>query len=523
MAGAKQWIEYGSGLRHRVPYLVTGVALLVLLFAPLLLLALGHTPRDDALRHVAKVLSGRDWSEILVLREGIYDGYDSHPGWHTILATVHNQFGWQRDGLLIFSVTFLWSAALLPGLLFRRRAEAFLFILTTITVMAPEQVARWFFGRPFLFSFGVVLFALLNWDALRRHAHRPAIWALVASLAALQVWIHGNWYLIGLPLGAFGFSALLSGDFRGFLRIAAAVVAGVIVGACLTGHPWDFITYYAKHAYWAIAESGGGGPKASELSGGEPFAGLVLPVLGLFSLRFLSSRWPGIPLIHPAPVLVLLCGILGMFVSRFWSDWGVVALIAWATLELEAFLLTAGVRKPRTASRPAEPEDFSRLFAALACGALFVLAAVLPQHKTGESVATETATLQAAYAEYPHWFPGPGGTVYGDHMSIFYSVFFALPEPPWRYMVGYEPGMMPPADRKIYDMSRRLRAMRPLQPWARQMTPHDRMILSKPASIDPAKALPGLDWHFVPPRFWFGIPAPASMLPPVPRPDAADR
>jgi len=51
-----------------VPLLARGLVLATLLFIPLRILGEGYWPRDDALHHAAKAVSGKDWSEILVLR-----------------------------------------------------------------------------------------------------------------------------------------------------------------------------------------------------------------------------------------------------------------------------------------------------------------------------------------------------------------------------------------------------------------------------------------------------------------------
>ena len=55
--------------------LVTAAALFLI---PLKVVSYGFMPIDDALRHVAKAVTGRSWPEILVMRDGMT--MDSHPG-----------------------------------------------------------------------------------------------------------------------------------------------------------------------------------------------------------------------------------------------------------------------------------------------------------------------------------------------------------------------------------------------------------------------------------------------------------
>jgi hypothetical protein len=47
------------------------VLLVSIVLIPLRILGRGFLPPDDALRHAAKAVSGREWSEILVLRPGV--------------------------------------------------------------------------------------------------------------------------------------------------------------------------------------------------------------------------------------------------------------------------------------------------------------------------------------------------------------------------------------------------------------------------------------------------------------------
>jgi hypothetical protein len=88
--------------RRFAPRGVWVVAGLLGLLIPLKILQLGYRPSDDALRHVGKALSGKSWTEILVVEEGY--GGDEHPGWHAILGAAHRVFGWDADTLVALSV-----------------------------------------------------------------------------------------------------------------------------------------------------------------------------------------------------------------------------------------------------------------------------------------------------------------------------------------------------------------------------------------------------------------------------------
>src|SRR5690348_10430378 len=55
-------------LRHYVPLLAWLVSILALVFVAGKVISYGFLPADDALRHAAKAVSRKDWSQILLLR-----------------------------------------------------------------------------------------------------------------------------------------------------------------------------------------------------------------------------------------------------------------------------------------------------------------------------------------------------------------------------------------------------------------------------------------------------------------------
>src|SRR5687767_4880656 len=81
----------GSRTHRLVPSLAWLAAILTLVFIPLKILSHGYLPFDDALRHAAKAVSGRDWSDIIVLQDQFK--IDHSPGWHWILGLVHQLTG----------------------------------------------------------------------------------------------------------------------------------------------------------------------------------------------------------------------------------------------------------------------------------------------------------------------------------------------------------------------------------------------------------------------------------------------
>ncbi|MDQ1238201.1 MAG: Gram-positive signal peptide protein family, partial [Thermodesulfobacteriota bacterium] len=99
--------QVADGIRARiVPLLVLILCLATLLIGSLRIIGRGFEPYDDALRHVAKVVSGKAWTDILVIRPEIT--MDSHPGWHAILDAFQKLTLAEPDDILVFSILLLF-------------------------------------------------------------------------------------------------------------------------------------------------------------------------------------------------------------------------------------------------------------------------------------------------------------------------------------------------------------------------------------------------------------------------------
>jgi len=112
---------------HDTQYRIIRSAILILCLGSIFLTCLqvlghGFFPLDDALRHVAKVISGKPWSQILVIRPEMT--MDSHPGWHVILSLFQSLSGCDINTLLNFSVIFLFLAFTIPPVFYFQRSEA---------------------------------------------------------------------------------------------------------------------------------------------------------------------------------------------------------------------------------------------------------------------------------------------------------------------------------------------------------------------------------------------------------------
>ncbi|MGH8023749.1 MAG: hypothetical protein ACRED1_09220, partial [Limisphaerales bacterium] len=93
-------------LRRYVPLAVWVIVVFAVIIIPLKIIGYGYLPGDDALRHAARAVSGKSWSQILVLNP-VYT-MDHEFGWNWLLGKVHLATHWNAEALVIFSVVLLF-------------------------------------------------------------------------------------------------------------------------------------------------------------------------------------------------------------------------------------------------------------------------------------------------------------------------------------------------------------------------------------------------------------------------------
>jgi len=466
--------------------LIRSVVLLMCLSALLItcLRVIGHGffPIDDALRHVAKVLSGKSWADILIIRPEIT--MDSHPGWHIILSVFQAVTKCDKTVLLNFSVMLLFLVFTVPPIFYFRRGEAWIASLALSTVFFFGSIYRLFYGRPYITSMALVLLFCFLWDKVKDKDKPWVELIALSAITALATWIHGAWYLLTLPLVAL----LLARQWRVFGLMSGATSLGVLCGAMLMGSPLVFLHQMIFHALDAFGKNDFTRQLVGEF---QPFTGeaLVFFVIGGFLLwRQTRGEWNDRVLDNPVFYLIVICWIMGFFASRFWTDWAWPALAFWMALEIQAAL-----------EQYMDNFSWKRLIlAAMFC--LVLLLAVTNDHGSRWS---------GAVAEWPNienkahrpWLPDDGGIVYNDNMFLFYQVFYNNPQAPWRYALGFEPIWMTADNLKIFrDIQLKRGKDESYLPWVQKMTLKDRMILIR--SIEPQ--IQGLEWHEITPTVWSG-------------------
>ena len=469
---------------------------------PLRILTYGYLPPDDALRHAAKAVSGKSWSEILILRPEIT--MDHNPGWNWILTTLYSAAGWDIVTLVMFSVFMMFLIFAWAALFSFRRPEAWLGSLAVMMLLFPYFADRAFVGRPLFVTMAVSL-ALLNLWA-RPEMTKPSLRTMILSVAliSLSVWIHGSWYLLALLPMAF----FLAQAWRKGLWLLAGWAAGTLLGALPTGDPFGFLRQAVVIPLLAL----GGNPPVNSLVGEfQPFHGGYLAV-ALVTAVLAWRKWThrSVASVGRDPVfwLAVVGLVLGWRVLRFWLDWGLPALTLWLARQLQEL----------SEERLPSPSWGRVGMGGAAALALWLGVASDRSARWSQYAAVEA--LNAANPEHAEWVPEPGGILYNVDLAIFYETFYQNPRANWRYILGFEPSFMRPQDLAVYrELWGTLNARKSCAPWIRQMTTADRLVLR--GGPQPAPPIPGLEWRYVVQNTWVGrVPrtrvgtAPLQLPPP---------
>ena len=476
--------------RRLVPFATLLLMVSALLLAPLYAIGKGYRPMDDALRHCAKAVCGRPWPEILVLNPAYT--LDHHQGWHALLGWLCGM-GLSEQGLLTFSVVGLFLLALLPPLFLLRRGEYWLVALAALLFVWPDASARFLLGRPYLIQVAVTLLICLRWEDFERpRLPWHLAWTLLL-LTAWSAWCRSTWYLYPLP----PLFLWLAGKHRSGWRTLALCMAGVLAGACLTGHPWVYFQESTQHLLAATQRGVPSWMLVTEFQPRAPALQGIMLVGGLLLWRGLKGLSVREAVQDPSFFLLLGSALLGFYSVRFALDFGVPALLAWMTRQTEAL----GGQAPALRDEHGWPRLGLALGAALVFS-LSVSADLGGRYSSGLNLKTLHADTDA------EWLPGPGGILYSTSMRVFYDTFYENPEAPWRYVLGFEPGMMTDANRGIYEgIIQSGNDARFFRPWVLALRTEDRLIIE---AGNEQPSIPGLEWHNVKGGLWSGRLPPAT-------------
>jgi hypothetical protein len=476
--------ELPEKFRRYVPPAVWLVILLVLLAIPLKIIGYGYLPGDDALRHCAKAVSGKPWPEIIVTGEVFK--LDHSLGWHAVLGCVHGLTQWNAESLVVFSVVALFLLVNVATLPWLKRPEAWLIVLLTAMIIS-DVPQRFLLGRPFVISCTVLMAVLF---LAKNQSPNWKNFLAVAAMLAASTFIHGVWYLWLLPIAAFFFA----GQFRWALALTGAWLLGTGCSMILSGHPADYLGQAFQMALHGV---GGHQTNRTEVVELQPFNGEILAVLLVGALVALRAALRNdLPRLTKNPAFWLMCGcwILSFRVSRFWEDWGWPALMVWFVTEMD-FLLAAKIAQ----------DSLRRLLLVLilAVAAFFAVTSDLNGRYTKNL--TWQFLSEADHPELAGWMPDKGGILYSADMGVFYQTFFKNPQGDWRYMLAYEPALMPADDFKTYHaIIWNFGDAKAYEPWVAKMKPADRLVIRGEKGGPPN--IPQLEWNYGVTGIWIGRP-----------------
>jgi hypothetical protein len=316
-------------------------------------------------------------------------------------------------------------------------------------------------------------------------------------LVAASAWIHGSWYMLVLP----GAAILFAGYWRSALAYGGCWLVGSLLGCALTGHPVEFLFQSVRHMFEVFGNSVVNRQLEPEFYPSDGETAAVLLVIGFLIWRFISNRGQSgkfVPLLNPIFVMMILGWVLGLKMRRFWWDYGIPAFILWIAFELQVHFEN-GVGF----------DSAKRLFITLGLAAGVYLG--FTSDRDGRW--TENLTTEFLTPDNPAlagWLPEPGGIIYNSDMDVFFETFYKNPRAPWRYVLGFEPGLMLPDNLAVLRKAEwNFGDSRAYEPWVEIMRPEDRLIIHATGGARPN--LPALEWNYAATEIWIGrLPRPGS-------------
>ena len=472
-------------LRRYVPLVAWIIAILVLLVIPLKILSYGYLPQDDALRAAGKAVSGKTWQEILVLKD-VYK-IDHEYGWSLVLSKVHTLFNADPETIVMFSVVSLFVLVSLAAMLWLRYPEAWLaaLVLSMVTVILPF---RFLLGRPYLITAAALVALLFLWRRFGAGKPKPWMAGAMTALITSSVYFHGTWYLWALPITAF----FLARQFRWAFTLAGCWVVGVFFGSLLTGHLIEYPLQAVHILQMAVGKHLTQRTLAAELQpqNGDVHALYILG--GLLLLRRMATL--NAPPFSRDPVfwLVCICWVLAFKAARFWMDWGWPALLVMVASDLQ-LLLTAKFAL----------DSFRRL--ALVAGIALIAFLSITSDFSGlwTNNLTQQFLSESEHPELKGWMPEKGGILYSTDMETFYQTFYKNPHGDWRYILGFEPALMPDEDFAVYHrVLWNYGGTEAYTPWVLKMKSADRLVIREGRDSPPY--IRQLDWYYSIGSFWIG-------------------
>jgi len=452
------------GERIMRPLLLVSCALLFLAI-PLKIISYGYLPPDDALRHAAFAVDHRHWNEVLVFNPELRSELDCHPGWHLFLRYIHQHLGLDQEGLAEFSIILAFLTFTCGGLIASGNPLAWLSAFALVAFTEYGMFQRLSLGRPTFLSMSTLVVLLFMWS-------RPKplrIWQeMLIAIAMLTVsfCMHPTvWYLWSM----LGLALVLCKRWRAVFVLGISIVCSLCLAALIVGSWYNvLVASLLMLRYSLLQDPLVGTNLVSELQpSGGPIVGLLV-VLSILFIKGLKGQNIRDEFSKESFVLMLLTWVLGMKIVRFWLEWGLPAMSVWLCLQIKDLLKIklSGLARVR---------DTLWLAGFLAGGLYLGITADLMGRYTNN---LKSPLLTKPVSDYAGELPEEGGVLYSTDMTIFYKIYFRIPNVKFRFSTGYELGFMPPEDLKIFRAIQfNDNLLESYKPWFEKMTPKDRIII----------------------------------------------
>jgi hypothetical protein len=234
---------------------------------------------------------------------------------------------------------------------------------------------------------------------------------------------------------------------------------------------------------------------------------MVFAVIAMLLWRSRSPNWTARDLLNPIFMMAVIGWLLGLKMFRFWDDWGLPATVLWLAFELQ---------KQLEIILPLDSWRRLLLTSGLGAGLFFSTTSDINNRYTWNLT---NDYLDANNPALSGWLPDKGGILYSADMSVFFETFFKNPNASWRYILGFEPALMPPDDLAVL---RRIQwnygDLRAYEPWANKLRPEDRLVVrASRLGARGAPNLPQLEWNYAASDLWVGRPPLGTNSPPAVR------
>jgi hypothetical protein len=439
----------------------------VFLMIPMRILSYGYLPPDDALRHSAYAVSDREWGDIMLINPELRPDIDGQAGWHSFLKMVYRATNWTPGQLVSVSVALGLLTFMMGGLIASGNPPAWFMACAVMSVLEPALFGKLALGRPLFLTMASVAILLFVWT--RENPLKPRVETLVTfAVLSVSIVAHSSaWYLWAIAIPPL----VLCRRWRSLATFAVAWPAAVGV-ACIINGPYNAILTPLLGLKLGVVHAKTLGPNlVSELQpSGAPYVSL-LAVAMIVVVKVIRGSRARQELMQPDLCFALVAWMLGLYVSRFWVEWGLPALLVWFTRQIRDGLNVGLAGLPRA-------HDTVVVFT-FAAGVMYLIqTADVGGRYTN---ALRNPALWAPEEELRRVLPEDGGIFYSSDNRTFFVLFHRLPHAKFKYATAMEAGVMPPDDLKVLRAIQSRGTLNEYKPWFEKMTPKDRIFIQHPS------------------------------------------